>query len=112
MPCIIIRAKKSEHIPNLEGLSEELADKLSLDINKINILVEYFDEQNQFTGMNPQKLIIALYASKSHEKSFIKNLMESIAELSEKYFNRPKGSAEIMCHLIESGQLFADNKFI
>ena len=112
MPCIIIRTGNVAKSPNLQGLSGEISTAIGMDISRVNILVEYFEEKNQFTGMNPDKMIIAVYASENHENQFVEKMMKSVAELSEIYFEKPKGSAEVMCNLIKSGRLFAGNKFI
>lgn len=111
MPCIVIRAKKTDAKIDINGLARELSEKTGISIERINIIVDYFDISETFIGSDKDHLIITLWISENNEQSFIRFLAQSIAESAEKYFGKEANSAAVMCNLIREGYMLLNNQF-
>jgi len=111
MPCIVIRANKTDTMPDISGLARELSEKTGISIERINIIVDYFDISEAFIGSNKDHLIITLWISETNDQSFIRFLAQSIAESAEKYFEKEANSTAVMCNLIRAGYMLFNNHF-
>jgi hypothetical protein len=100
MPCIVIKAKKTDIQADISGLARELSEKTGINMERINIIVDYFDI-----------LIITLWISETNEQSYIRFLAQTIAALAEKYFGKEANSAAVMCNLIREGYMLLNNQF-
>lgn len=112
MPCIIIRSIKKEHPVDIRSFAHDISELTGINIERISIIVEYYDKEDYFSGSDQEQIIITVNISKNNDPEFIKQLLIIIASLAERYFNRRKKSIAIMCNLIEKGHLFINNKFI
>lgn len=111
MPCIIIRAKKTDTHADIRGLASELSEKTGISIERINIIVDYFDKSEVFIGSNKDHLIITLWISETNDQDFIRFLAQTIAALADKYFGKEPNSAAVMCNLMREGYMFINNQF-
>lgn len=111
MPCIIIRAKKTDIQVDISGLAHELSEKTGINAERINIIVDYFDMSEVFIGSKKDHLIIILWISEANEQSFIRFLAQTIAASAEKYFEKETNSTVVMCNLIREGYMFLNNQF-
>lgn len=111
MPCIVIRAKKTDAKADIGGLARELSEKTGIGIERINIIVDYFDTSEAFIGSNRDHLIITLWISETNEQSFIKFLAQTIAASAEKYFGKEANSTAVMCNLIREGYMLLNDQF-
>jgi hypothetical protein len=111
MPCIVIKAKKTDIQADISGLARELSEKTGINMERINIIVDYFDISEAFIGSNKDQLIITLWISETNEQSYIRFLAQTIAALAEKYFGKEANSAAVMCNLIREGYMLLNNQF-
>jgi hypothetical protein len=111
MPCIMIRAKKPNCRYDIKGFGMELSKQLDIDIGRINIIMDYFDESDAFFGSESDNLIITLNISETNTLDFRKQLIQTIAMLSEKYFCEESKNIAVICNLIKEGHMFINNKF-
>ncbi len=111
MPCIMIRTKKPDCGYDIKGFGMELSRQMGIDIRRINIIIDYFDESDAFFGSESDSLIITLNTSETNAFDFNQQLIQTIAELSEKYFCQERKSIAVICNLIKEGHMFLDNKF-
>jgi phenylpyruvate tautomerase PptA (4-oxalocrotonate tautomerase family) len=111
MPCIVIRAKKTETKADIGGLARELSEKTGIGIERINIIVDYFDPTDAFIGSNKDQLIITIWISETNEPGLIKSLSQTIAALAERYFGKEANSTAVMCNLVREGYMFINNQF-
>ncbi|NLM45115.1 MAG: hypothetical protein GX201_14085 [Clostridiales bacterium] len=111
MPCIVIRAKKTDTMPDISGLAHEISEKTGISIERINIIVDYFDISEAFIGSNKDYLFITLWISETNEQSFIRFLAQTIAATAEKYFGKEANSTAVMCNLIREGYMLLNNHF-
>ena len=70
MPCIVIKAKKTDIQADISGLARELSEKTGINMERINIIVDYFDISEAFIGSNKDQLIITLWISETNEQSY------------------------------------------
>lgn len=103
MPCINIKAKRNDHHADIKALSQAISHKTDIGLDRINVLVDYYDEEDCFT--HEENLIIFIYISKRNKESVINHLSQTTAALSEKYFKKKENSATVICNLIEEGHL-------
>ncbi|SHJ01735.1 hypothetical protein [Lutispora thermophila] len=111
MPCIVIRARKTNTQADISGLTRELSEKTRISIERINIIVDYFDISEAFIGSNKDHLIITLWISETNDQSFIRFLAQSIAASAEKYFGKEANSTAVICNLIKEGYMLLNNQF-
>jgi len=111
MPCIVIRSNKTDTKPDISGLAREISEKTGISIERINIIVDYFDISDAFIGSNKDHLIITLWISEANDQSFIRSLAQTIAASAEKYFGKEAKSAAVMCNLIREGYMLLNNQF-
>jgi len=111
MPCIVIKAKKTDNKVDINGLARDISGKTGISIERINIIVDYFDASEAFIGSNKDYLIITLWISETNEQSFIRFLAQTIAASAEKYFGKEANTAAMMCNLIRDGYMFLNNQF-
>ncbi|SET33877.1 hypothetical protein SAMN05660297_02083 [Natronincola peptidivorans] len=112
MPCIHIRTGKVEHRVNIEDFSYQLSQKMDIPIERMNVIVDYYEKTDVFIGRNTDFIIITLWVSEANEKEFIRNLAKTTAALAEKYFHKKEKSAAVMCNLMREGYLFIHDQFI
>ncbi|SCZ06000.1 hypothetical protein [Alkaliphilus peptidifermentans] len=110
MPCINIRLRREGVQLDIKGFAHKLAQQMDIEVERINIIVDYYDETDAFMGSNADQLIIILWISERNEKQFIKNLVKSTADLAKKYFHKEGRSTAVMCNLIKEGHLFISNQ--
>jgi len=111
MPCIVIRANKTDNKPDINALAHEISEKTGISIERINIIVDYFDISEVFIGSNRDHLIITLWISEANDQSFIRSLAQTIAASAEKYFGKEANSTAVMCNLIKEGYMLLNNQF-
>ncbi|MDD3167840.1 MAG: hypothetical protein PHC91_00065 [Eubacteriales bacterium] len=111
MPFIVIRTKKPNCRYDIKGFGQELSAKMKIDIRRINIIMDYFDESDAFFGSESDSLIITLNLSETNTLDFKRQLIQTTATLSEKYFYKEKKSIAVICNLIKEGHMFLDNNF-
>lgn len=106
MPCIIIKAKKSDRRADVEALSRELSCRTGIGLERINIMVDYYSHEDYFT--RDDHLIILIFISELNKKSIIEQLSQTTAALSEQYFNKKENSSAVICNLIKEGHLLVN----
>lgn len=111
MPCIMIRTRKPDCRIDIKGFGLELSKRMEIKAERINIIVDYFDESDVFFGSNADFSIFNLYLSETNDEQFNKQLIKTIAVLAEKYFCNGRKSIAVMCNLIREGHLFLNNQF-
>jgi len=111
MPCIVIRANKTDTKADISALAHELSEKTGISIERINTIVDYFDISDAFIGSNGDHLIITLWISEANDQSFIRFLAKTIAASAEKYFGKEANSTAVMCNLIREGYMLLNNQF-
>ncbi len=111
MPFIAIRTKKTNCRYDVKGFGQELSNQMKIDIRRINVILDYYDEQDAFFGSESDSLIITLTLSETNALDFKKQLIKTIAKLAEKYFCEEKKSITVICNSIKEGHMFLDNKF-
>ena len=111
MPCIIIRTKKPNCKYDIKGFGLELSEQMKIDIGRINIIMDYFDESDTFFGSGSNSLIVTLNISETNTLSFNQQLIQTIAKLSEVYFCEEEKSIAVICNLIKEGHMYLNNKF-
>lgn len=84
---------------------------MKIDIRRINIIMDYFDESDSFFGSESDSLIITLNLSETNTLDFKEQLMKTTAKLSEKYLCEEKKNIAVICNLIKEGHMFLDNQF-
>ena len=104
MPCIVIKTKKSDEIINLKLLTEDLSRLTKIDIKRISIMVDYYDESAFLKS--DDNLIIFVYISENNPKAEIDLLCSTIASLSERYFHKKKNSTGVICNPIRCGYFY------
>lgn len=104
MPCIVIKTKKTNTSVDLKLLSEDLSKSTGIDINRISIMVDYYND-NDFFKLD-DNLIIFVHISENNQKEQIELLCSKISSLSERYFNKNQNSSAVICNLIQKGYLF------
>jgi len=111
MPCIVIRANKTDTKPDISGLAHEISEKTGISIERINIIVDYFVISEVFIGNNKDHLIITLWISEANDQSFIRSLAQTIAASAERFFGKEANSTAVMCNLIREGYMLLNNQF-
>lgn len=104
MPCIVIKAKKTNANINLKLLSENLSQATGIDINRISIIVDYYDDKDFFKSDN--NLIIFVHISENNQKNQIELLCSKISSLSESHFNKKQNSSAVICNPIKNGYFY------
>lgn len=112
MPCIHIKTGKVEHQVDLKDFSYQLSLKMGIPIERINVIVDYYDDTDVFIGRNTDFMIITLWVSETNEKEFIHTLAKTTATLAEKSFLKKEKSAAVICNLVREGYLFIHDQFI
>ncbi|KUO69103.1 MAG: hypothetical protein APF77_11285 [Clostridia bacterium BRH_c25] len=111
MPCIMIRTRKPDCKFDIKGFGQELSRQMGIEVGRVNIIVDFFDESDVFFGSEADSLIITLYVSEANDECFNKLLVQTIAALAEKHFCKEKKHIAVMCNLIREGHMFLDNQF-
>lgn len=106
MPCIIIKSKTCDKEINLEEMSRDLSFETEIDLNRINILVDYYCEKDFYKS--DDNLIIFIFISELNKKSFIQKLTKDVAALAEQYFDKKQNSSAVICNLIQEGYLLVN----
>jgi len=89
---------------DLELLSKDLSQSTGIDINRISIMVDYYDDKDFFKLDN--NLIIFVHISEENQKYQIELLCSKISSLSEIYFNKKQNSSAVICNLIQKGYFY------
>lgn len=110
MPFIVIRIRKTNCRYDIKGFGQELSKEMKIDIRRINIILDYFDEADSFFGSESDSLIITLNLSETNTLDFKKQLIQTTASLSRKYFCEEKKSITVICNLIKEGHMLLDNQ--
>lgn len=104
MPCIVIKTKKTNTNVDLKSLSEDLSKSTGININRISILVDYYNDSDIFKA--DDNLIIFVNISENNPEEQIELLCRKISSLSEHYFNKKQNSSAVICSPIQSRYLF------
>jgi len=111
MPFIAIRTKKTDCRYDVKGFGQELSNQMKIDIRRINIILDYYDEPDVFFGSGSDSPIITLTLSETNAPAFTRQLIQTTARLAEKYFCEEKKSIAVICNSIKEGHMFLDNNF-
>lgn len=109
MPCIMVQAKKGARKIELKEFAHALSLEMKIDLNRINIIVNYFDEEDAFMGSKQEHLIINLWVSETNGKEFVDDLVKAVGILGDIHLSDGKKSIAVMCHSIEKGNLYIIN---
>jgi hypothetical protein len=112
MPCINIQTGRVEHQVHLKDFSYELSQKMDIPIERINVIVDYYEDTDVFIGRNTDFMIITLWVSEANKKEFIHTLAKTTAALAEEYFRKKERSAAVICNLMREGYLLINDQFI
>ncbi|WP_326910148.1 hypothetical protein [Sedimentibacter sp. MB31-C6] len=104
MPCIVIKTKKTNTTVNLKLLSEDLSKSTGIDINRISIMVDYYEDKDFLKLDN--NLIIFVHISEDNQKDQIDLICRKISSLSESYFNKKQNSSAVICTPMQSGYFY------
>lgn len=111
MPCIMIKTRKPEFKIDIKGFGLELSEKMEINVERVNIIIDYFDESDTFFGNKADITIFNLYLSETNDMYFNKRLMQNITALAEKYFSKERKNIAVMCNLIREGHMFLNDQF-
>lgn len=111
MPYINIRTKRPDEPLRIKSFSDELAQEMDIDVKRINIIVDYYDEERIFMGSGTEYLIINLWISEDNKKEFLHRIIKTSATLAGKHFNKGGDSIAVICNLIKEGNMFIGNQF-
>lgn len=112
MPCIHIQTGKVEHQVDLKYFSYQLSQSMGIPIERINVIVDYYEDTDVFIGGSTDFIIITLWVSEANKKELIHTLAKATAALAEKHFLKKEKSAAVICNLIRDGYLLVNDQFI
>jgi ribosomal protein S15P/S13E len=99
VPCIVIKTKRTNTNVDLKSLGEDLSKSTGIDINRISILVDYYNDSDILKA--DDNLIIFVNISENNSKDQIELLCHKISSLSEHYFNKKQNSSAVICSPIQ-----------
>lgn len=104
MPYINIQTKKTEPKMNTRAFAYALADAMNMDIKRINIIVNYFEEEESFIGSGSDYIYIHVWVSESNGKDFMNLLIKQVESFAKVYLSDSKSIA-VICNPVQEGNM-------
>jgi phenylpyruvate tautomerase PptA (4-oxalocrotonate tautomerase family) len=111
MPFITVKVPKKEMKLDIAKLGNDISEKANLEIHRVNLMVDYYDEDTFFKGADNDYPVVHLAASAGNGIDFIQNLAKTTATLVEEQLELPANSVFAYCHPIEKGYLIVNGEF-
>lgn len=111
MPFITIKVPKKEMKLDAQKLGKNISEKANLEIHRVNLIIEYHDNDTFFKGANNDYPIVHLAAGAGNGQEFIQTLAKATANLVEKELKLAENSVLAYCHPIEQGFLLVNGEF-
>ncbi|HPO04786.1 MAG TPA: hypothetical protein PLV37_04660 [Bacillota bacterium] len=111
MPCVNIKAKKTDKAVDLKSLARELSEKTGITKERINVIVDFYDRTDFFSGGKDDQIIVMLYISETNDNSAVKHIMQAIAAVTGKHFGEESVSTAVVCNVIKEGFMYLNKQF-
>lgn len=106
MPYITVKLPKEEYKIDIVKLAKDISEKADLEMNRINLILEYFNKDTFYKGIGNDFPAVHIEAGSRNGKEFIQNLMKVTVQLVEEQLNLEKNCITGYSHPIEEGYLF------
>jgi len=104
MPFITIQTKKSNNKINIEEFGRTLSHNMKISLDRINIIVKYFEEEDVFFGSGNDYIVISIWVSEVNEKEFIDDLFNEVKHLAGNLLNN-SFRISVICNIVKEGHL-------
>jgi hypothetical protein len=109
--CLSLRSEQKKQIAGMMSRvsGRSFQNQMKIDIRRINIILDYYDEPDVFFGSGSDSLIITLTLSETNASCFYEAADSDNCKACGKVFLRRKKSIAVICNSIKEGHMFLDN---
>ena len=112
MPIITIKMFGTMNKLDIQGVAENICATLGIDRSRINVMAEYFAENDYIKGSDDNDPIIHISVRKNNGKEWIQALMRAAASAVKEQVPIGEERIAVYTHLIEDGNIILNGKFI
>lgn len=111
MPIITIKMFGTMNKLDIQGVAEDICATLGIERSRINVMAEYFAENDYIKGSNDNDPIIHISVRKNNGKEWIQALMRAAASAVKEQLPIGTEQITVYTHLIEDGNIMLNGKF-
>jgi phenylpyruvate tautomerase PptA (4-oxalocrotonate tautomerase family) len=111
MPFITVKIPKKELEMDIEKLAEAIAEKAGIKLDRVNLMIEYFDGKTLIRGHRKDYPLVQIASGDGNGLEFLQNIIRSSAYSVEDQLGLPRNSVTAYFNVVKDKCIFKDGKF-